>query len=101
MSNLIINGFAGIGGRFASPIQALGSKTETQVVPINGFSAVSDATEDGSNVLRIYAEEDCSIEIGPDPVAHPDNGIPLTAKTWDVFVITPGHKVAVIARTVS
>lgn len=101
MSNLIITGFAGIGARFASPIQAAGSVTETQVVEIGGSSAASAATEDGTNLVRVYAEADCSIAIGAAPTAAADTGIPLTAKTWDYFVITPGQKVAVIERTVS
>jgi len=101
MANLIITGFAGIGGNFKDAIQAAGSVTETQVVAIGDSSDASNETEDGTHLVRVYAEADCSIAIGATPIATVAAGIPLTAKTWDYFVIKPGQKIAVIARTVS
>lgn len=101
MANAIINEFAGIGGNFTSAIPAASTRNATQVVAIGGASVASAATEDGTNLVRVFAEADCSVLIGADPTVTAANGIPLAAGQFDYFVITPGHKIAVISRTVS
>ncbi len=101
MANAIINEFASAGHQPSGVVQAAAIHNETQVVAIGGASAQSAATEAGTNLLRVFAEAHCSILIGADPAATAANGIPLAAGQYDYFVITPGHKIAVISRTVS
>lgn len=101
MANAIINEFACAGYQPGGVVQAASIHNETQSVAIGGSSVQSAATEAGTNLVRVFAEADCSILIGADPTVTAANGIPLAAGQYDYFVITPGHKIAVISRTVS
>jgi hypothetical protein len=101
MPNAIINEFACAGHQPGGVVQAAAIHNATKVVEIGGTSVQSAETEPGTNLVRVYAEADCSIKTGADPTASAANGIALAAGTYDYFVITPGHKIAVISRTVS
>ena len=101
MANAIINEFASAGHQPGGVVQAAAIHNETQSIAIGGASVQSVATEAGTNLVRVFAEADCSILIGSDPTVSAGNGIPLAAGQFDYFVVTPGHKIAVISRTVA
>lgn len=103
MPSLTITGHAGVpsggGDQYAVPV--LGPRTESQYLEIGGLSVQSQATEDGTTIVRLAADVDCAIAIGADPEAHVDGDIVMYAKTAESFSIKPGQKIAVIERPVS
>ena len=99
MANLYISGFGGILGNLQSPIQAAYGQTESKVVTIGASSTASTSTEQGTNLIRVLADADCNIAIGPTPNAETDNYIALKSGIPEWFGITPGHKVAVVERS--
>jgi hypothetical protein len=101
MANLIINEYDGIAAQFQSPMQIANRLIATQVVAIGESSVASAALNAETQMVRIYAEADCSFLIGTTPVVTTSSGVPMTAKTADYFVAGGGQKIAAIARTVS
>lgn len=99
MGKVIINEFQRTANDGSTP--AAGPRLGTKAVEIGAASAQSAVLSSGTTFVRIFAEADCSIVIGPDPTATADEGIPLAAGQFDYLAVDRGDKVAVIGRTVA
>lgn len=99
MAKLFIAGFAGVLGQFQDAIQAAYGLNESHEVEIGAGSLASPATENSTNLVRLLADADCNVAIGPTPDASSGNVIALKAGIPEWYGITPNHKVAVIERS--
>jgi hypothetical protein len=61
---------------------------------------VSDYMKDGTTLVRVVADVNCSIGIGSDPAATltKRGPLPLSANVPEIFGVAPGDRIAVIIR---
>jgi hypothetical protein len=85
--------------RFAHPIQALSLGLSVDVALSTGASAVTvNPVSVGVTVVRLAADVDCWVAIGPDPVAA-SGGARMWGGSTECFAVNPGDKVAGRALT--
>lgn len=82
---------------------ALGEPLEESTVTISGTSAQSaviPGTGRKRKKVRLFADSDCFVTWGENPVAVTDgsDGRPMGAENPEYFDIEAGHKIAVIQR---
>jgi hypothetical protein len=73
----------------------------SESIAIGASSTQSDPFEDACTLLLVFAEADCFVAIGVDPDAETGHQIAMAANTTAHFGVEPGHRVAVVERTVS
>ena len=86
---------AEFGGAGLNPSALVASQT----VAVSGTSAQSAALNAVTQLVRLLAEEDCQIAVGLDPDAGAGAVIALVANAALELPVTPGYKIAVIARS--
>lgn len=69
-----------------------------QVINITGSSVQSSAFNSKTRLIRVHADEVCSIKISSNPTAVTTE-TRLAANSTEYFVVEPGHKIAVITNT--
>ncbi len=95
--------FAGVWNGAAETL--VGEPIQEFAVTITGTSAQTVALTSHSNEVlrqvRVFSDTDCFVTWGSDPTATNDgtSGRPLGAENPEVFGISSGAKLAVIART--
>ncbi|MEK9752498.1 MAG: hypothetical protein VW338_04705 [Rhodospirillaceae bacterium] len=86
-----------------------GPAARSEMIDIGGTSEVGDiSAAAGEDVIEVYADTDCWIQIGAAPVATAGElgSAPqvndcrfLPASTFREYAVDPGHKIAVIAAS--
>ena len=99
MPTLIITEFGGLqASPFAPGMSAAVLPALTrQAVAIGATSVASAAMGANTQLVRIQSDANCSFIAGATPVAT-INHEPLAANAAEYFQVTPGLKIAVIAR---
>lgn len=94
--NLYVTEFAALEkGNFPLAIQP---PLAEQKIAASGSSAASSAFNASTGLVRIHTDAICSIEFGAAPTASASTAR-MAAGATEYFMVTPGHKVAVINNT--
>lgn len=100
MANLIVTEYAGIasggGDRYGVPVPR--QHNATQVLAITGAAVQSAPVEGGTGIVRVFAEADCMIKVGPGAEAAADDGFALASGQFDYVEALPGWVVSVVSR---
>ena len=99
MATLYLSEFAnmaGVGSRFvnAAPMAPLAEQT----LSIGGSSTRSNAFSSTTQIIRVAADQACSISIGASPTATATKAR-LPANVPEYFAVQPGHMLAVITNS--
>lgn len=100
MGRLYITEYAGAvvlpGWTSAIPIP-MEPATRTQVVEIGDEAQCSEALAIHTRIVRLHADDPCSVKFGSDPEATIDD-MPMGAEMTEYFGVAGGQKVSVIAN---
>jgi hypothetical protein len=87
--------------RFAHPVPALPLGASVDIaLSTSASTATANPVSTGVSVVRLVADVDCWVAIGPDPVAA-SGGARFLAGFSECFAVQPGDKVAGRAMMVS
>ncbi len=96
ISEYTTTGAMGYGGQ-VTPVATEPPIVE-QTVAIGGASVQSSAFGANTRFIRIHTDAICSVLIGSNPTATAVKKR-MAANQTEYFVVTPGHKIAVITNT--
>ncbi len=100
MATMYVSEFNFLGGTGNRPVQGVQTPPiAEQIVTIGGAStAITNAFNANTTVIRVAVDTTCSIAFGATPVATTAN-MRLAGNQTEYFTVIPGQKVAVIANS--
>ncbi|MGO4337885.1 hypothetical protein AB4037_23495 [Labrys sp. KB_33_2] len=104
MAKLYITEFGALGASGLNPGIAMTAQVarqppvNEQALAIGASSVPSEALDPSTVLVRLHADEACSILFGADPTATADSAR-LAAGQTEYFGVRPGLKIAVISNT--
>lgn len=97
MANLYVTEYASASSTGQLPIpQEPSIRTQAVPIPISGTSTISERFTPETRFVRIHAERLCAVKFGSMPTASL-NDVMIGAGATEMFGVTPGHAIAVVA----